>query len=263
MGTFEKSAELAVLSASRNIPVWFEQTVTPQLAGSNTSGIPSSTGSGIDMLDVVKCIFAVYVRERAHQRSARITVPVHDTATTYGATIGGTGVSYVAGGDVRADQALRGLQSALALSGPIAALTAATVINAAGDDVTSTPFDGSTADTIAATSATAILLRGATEAGYTIAFAPAGGAGTMAAVADAITCTMRIYATRKLGSGVSQWTWFDETEEDLTIKGWTDRLTVNGYRRAYVEILDVVATGDGATVTYAPGVFVGPAIAEG
>lgn len=260
MGLFETGNALAVLSASRNIN-WQAQPVTAVLAGVS-AGLPNSAASGIDLSDVVKALVSVYAREEVHHRSGRYTIPTHDAATSYAAVIGGTTVSYVNGADTRADQGLRGLQLAMAASGPIIALVTVTVVNAAGDDVTGTAYDNTTADTILATSAVAVLFRGLDDTTYTIDFLAVGGVGVMVCIADPLTLSLRIYATRKLTAGVSQWLLINGAQETIDHLNWTERLTVNGYRRLYVEIYNVTAAGDGATVTYQPGVFIGPAILE-
>lgn len=262
MGLHETSVVLAVLSASRNIS-WTQQIYTAFIALSGTgSGAPAAANAGIDLQDTVKGLVAVYTREEVHRRTARYTVPIHDAATTYSVSIGGTVVNHVAGGDTRADQALRGLLVSMLASGPITTLVSAIVVNAAGVDVTSTAFDGTDSATITATSATAILIRGIAEDDYTIDKLVAGGTGTSAVVADPISCSMRIYATRNVSAGAAQWLLINDGKEFIDRRGWTERLTINGYRRLYVEIYDCAATGDGTTITYAPGVFLGPALLE-
>jgi len=262
LGNFEKGNILAVLSASRSIN-WVEQPFSPILAApSATSGLPSSVSSGVDMEDSVKCLVGIYVREKIHQRTVRFTVPIHDAATTYNANIAGTPISYVNGADVRADQALRGLQGLMSASVPILAVATPTVLNASGVDVTGTPFDGSDSETIAATAATTLILRGVNPANYAVDFSFVGGTGTIVVVADPVTCSVRGYVTRKVSASASEWVLVNGLQADLDARNWTERLTVNGYRRIYFEVYNVTAPGDGAAVTYAPGIFVGPAILE-
>lgn len=262
MGLYEIGSILAVLSASRLIE-WSEQVYASMLGTAGVgNGAPATANAGIDLQNVIKCLVSVQAREQAHRRTARYTVPVHDAATTYGAIIGVTTVTHVAGGDTRADQAIRGLVVVINASVPIQAIATAIAINAAGVDVTSTTYDGTDSATILATAATEVLIRGVNESNYTVDHSVAGGAGTSALSADAITCSMRVWITRKVSTGISEWVLVNDGKEYIDQRGWTERLTVNGYRRLYVEVYDCAGDGDGSSVTYAPTVYVGPALLE-
>ncbi len=263
MGVYEVANQLAVLSATRQFS-WTDDTPDPQLdALAAGSGLPASAAAGVDVGTAVKAAIAICVRDQIHRRSAFYTIPIHDAATTYGATIGGNAVTYVAGGDTRADQALRGLMAAINASVPIQAIATAIVVNAAGVDVSTTPYDDSTDATTLATAAVTIVVRGVTEADYAIDQSVAGGGGTIACVADALGCDFIVYASRKVLSGTSEWT---EVTAAVTLDqfGWTDPdMLVNAYGRVYVRIFDIEGTGDGATITYAPTVLIGAGVLEG
>ena len=211
---------------------------------------------------MVKCLVSVYSRETAHQRTARYSVTAHDAATTYFINISATAINHVNGGDTRADQTIRGLVTAINGSAGIQPFASALAVNAAGVDVTSTPYDGSTAQTILDTSATEVLITSVTEDGFFISTVETGGAGTSETIADPETCSLRVWATRKVSSGVAQWVLVNDGQEDIDRRGWTERLTVNGYRRLYVEVYACGRTGDGLEIKYAPGIFIGPAVLE-
>ena len=262
MGQFSTGNELAILSASRNTQARIQQVMTPVTVAVGTNGLPDSVGSGSDMLNVVKTLVSVQVREQVARRSFRYTIPIHDAATTYNAIVAATTVAYVNGGDVRADQAIRGLSTAINADVVVNLVIVAIPVNAAGQDVTGIPFDGTDTATIAATAATAVLSRGLAEADYTINHSTTGGTGTSAVVADAIAMAIRLFLTEKLASGTAEWARVNGSDDTLTTFGYQERFTVNGYRRIYVHVTNIAAAGDGATVTYAPGIFITPLTLE-
>ena len=263
MGDFEIGNELAILSASRNTSARVEQTYAAVTVAVGSNGLPASAGAGTNMLNVVKCLISVKIREQVDKRSYRYTIPIHDATTTYNSIIAGTTVGYSAGGDVRADQAIRGLSTAINADVTANLVVISIPVNAAGADVSSIPFDGSTTETILATSATDVLVRGLAEADYTIDQSTVGGTGTSATVADAVSASIRLFNTEKLSSGTAEWAKINGGDVVLDLYGFQERLTVNGYARIYIQVHTITAAGDGATLTYAPSVFITPLVKEG
>lgn len=263
MGDFETGNDLAILSASRNTSARVQQTYTAVTVAVGSNGLPASAGSGTNMLNVVKTLASVKIREQVNKRSYRYTIPIHDATTTYNSIIGPTTVGYSNGADVRADQAIRGLSAAINADVTANLVVLAIPVNAAGEDVSAIPFDGSTTATILATSATDVLVRGKAEADYTIDQSTVGGAGTSATVADAVAADIRIFLTEKLSSGTAEWAKVNGGDVTLDLYGFQERFTVNGFARIYIQIHTITAAGDGASVTYAPSIFITPLVKEG
>lgn len=243
-GTPETSNFLAILAGARR-PQW-------TVPGTYT-GAPATANAGVSLLangtderGVLACGAAVAMRENVHRRAFRIT-PTFDAATTYTITIGGVG----SGGAIQAT---------------IALLLAELI-----SDINAT--SGATVTAIADPAAplTTILVTGDAEADYTIGCSVAGGAGTIAVVADPTSATLRAFVTmagtNADASAVSQaWRLVPDSEIALDYRGYDDTFSPAGRGRLYIELDDVTGTGDVAgastTITYAPVVLIGPCVVE-
>lgn len=238
MGKHETATELAILSAGRN-PQWVAQ--------EDYTGAPTLASSGVYLENALKAPVVVALRESAHRRTARVTVAVLDNTAGYTITIDGNAVNYVATGDTEEE-----LIQALA-----AAITADTPAGA-GDVVTATAVDTDD-DGLDDT----LLLVGKAEAFWTLTVG-ASGTGELLAVADGDQATMRVWGYPKGSNDDTPevWTLIFDAVYTLTERGFLERFDVGGISRLYIELDGLDGTGDGAEVTYAATVRIGPCVTE-
>ena len=255
MGTFEDLNVAGLLSIGLQ-PEWtdIEAADYTGAPSSAADGIPLTTGSSLSASPVA--YFSVDVREEVQRRTVYYQVTTADlTTTVYSVEINGNTVAYDASSSLPA--------SATALIAGIAA-----AINADG---TVGPLVTAIADPARPT--THVKITGDTEVDFTFDGSVAGGTGAIALSGDAASCKVRVFlmaggiirdgstgSTRwkcppGAGGIVAEWT--------ADYRGLTDRLTVAGYSRIYVEIDDITkVTGDGTVTATIAHVMAGPAVLE-
>lgn len=234
---YTTATQLAILQAGR-APVWQVQAD----AGSTTP--PTAADSGVALQSATRALVHVSLREQAHRRTARLTIPVVDLTCTYTVTIDGTAVAYDATGAGAAD-----LEDII--DGIAAAITANGTVN---QIVTATAVDGDT-----------VLIRGIGEANFGIDFSESDAA-TVAVVADPCDAELRLWwfmGARPGSTPPQAWAWEGEMIE-VDRRGLTKRLDVAGLDRLHVQLSNRRGhSGDGSIVTLStPTIGIGPCLTE-
>lgn len=249
---YETVNQLSVLLGARR-PQWVNH------LGPFPNGIPDTPSSGVSLQNSPRTQIAVDLREEAHRRTVRITVPVVDLLVgVYTVIIDAVTVSYDAAAETPADAAalVQGIADKIA-----ADVAANLIVQAAAIDSTgSTP--AAPVDTI--------LLRGIGEADYAVALSVVGGAGELSGVADASSASARVWFALRPPLGAATpgtWRQANGATYAASTRGFIERFDTAGLDRGYVELLSVVGdAGDGATppsvLTYAPIVTLGPSVLE-
>lgn len=235
---FENLNRLGELSIA-TIPEWVDQ----DAAASDYTGAPSSASDGVYLQGSPKCLIYVALRENIAYRTARVTV-TFDAASTYTVTVNGV-----------ASAGATGASLAALLADLVTKTAALTGVAAVADP--DDPLD-------------TVLVTGDAEADYSIAVSVAGGAGTIACVADASSCGVRAYFTPggliKEGSTGNEdgWVYVPNAAWTLDYRGMMERADCAGFGRGYVELHTIDGhASDGVTVTYrVQRVMVGPAVLE-
>ena len=237
MGKPETANLLAILAAGRQ-PQWVAQ--------ATVTGAPSSAGSGNHLENGLLGMVDVKMRAEVHRRTALVTVDVVDLTGTYTVEINGNAVVYDAAADGAANlqDVLDGIAAEIMADVVVNLLVSATVTDEDEDT-----FD----DTVK--------IVGLAEADYTVDFSTTG-TGELAVEADASTASVRFYVTYGGTNAPDGWRHPEGEEYDLTFRGLYKRVDTAGLDRLYVEVFDVVGTGDGVDVTYAPSVSLGPCVVE-
>ena len=255
MADFNLSNQIAVLSACLN-PLWTLQTDGTSADAAYT-GAPLNSGAGVNVAAAVTAQWQVQMRPRSTAtlaaggvdgRQLVLTVAAVDTSASYTVALGGTVATYAATGGDTALLILTGIQAAI-IGGALNALVV-------------TSLDSATP---------ALTITGRAKANYTIALATTGTGG-LAGVADPTGASMRFWgrgvqgdlSNTQRGYG-QQWLLVGGvTGITLDWRGWTDMLAVNGLGSLWIELYDVVGSGDTTptapdTLTYAARVVIGPA----
>lgn len=234
---YTAATQLAVLQAGRT-PVWTAQ---------DGIAIPDSAADGVYLDGAVRTLAYVSLREVAHARRARLTIPTVDLSATYTTTINGTAVAYNAGsGGADADRAavIDGIIAAINADGTVGPLVTATA-------------EGTPHDTV--------LITGDSEADYSIAFA-GGGSSVVACVAD--LCSAECWPWFAPGARVDSTpptAWVVGGEAVVVDRrGYLERLDTAGLDRLHLQLAHTAGQlGDGSATTYRdPDVYVGPCLSE-
>ena len=245
---YTTALELSVLMAGR-APAWAQQDADDALLP------PDSASSGVYLERSVRTLLHVSLREQAHRRTVRLTIPSGTLTGTYTVTVMGTAVTYNATAQAPADVAalVDGIAAAIAANGTAAGFVTATGVAASGSGAHDT-----------------VLLRGVGEADYGIDFSHSGAA-TLLVVADACRAEMRLwwFAGAQDGSTPPQ-VWavsrdrFGNDRWDLDRRGVLERLDSAGLDRLHVQVSERRGhSGDGSAVTFAdPAIGVGPCLSE-
>ena len=239
---YTTATQLAILLAGR-APVWSTQAN----AGSTTP--PSAGTSGTALQDAVRTLVHVSLREQAHRRTARLTVPTLDLTCVYTVTIEGTAVAYDATADGAASRqdVIEGIAAAINADGT------ANLIVAASTEMS----DGVNVDTV--------LIRGLAEEDWSIDFTESDSA-VVACEADPARASMRLWwlPDARVGSTPpTVWAWSGEVYE-VSRRGLVERFESAGLARLFVQLYDRLGdSADGSMVTYSDRVIsVGPCLSE-
>ena len=231
MGKFETANDLAILAAGR-VPQWD--------APSEWDGAPASESSGVYLVNALVAVCDVRLRTTAHRRTAVVTVSVLDLAADYTVEIDAF-VCVATGAHADLDALLTEI--------------AAIVNSTAGATVTATA--DLTADTVT--------IVGDAQDDFAIDIS-ATGAGVLACVADASTATVFVWALYKEGNDNTPEGWRHPFDAEYAIdwSGYSDRFTVGGLDRLYLEVRALAGfAGDGGSVTLNdPVVRIGPCVTE-
>lgn len=222
--------------------------VTQADAGSTVP--PSAANSGVYLDQAVRALVHVSLREQAHRRTARLTIPSATLTGTYTVTVQGTAVAYnaTAGAPANLQALVDAIAAAIVANGTVAAIATATAVAASGVGSRDT-----------------VLLRGVGELDYGIDFTHSAAA-TVACAADLARAEMRLwwFAGARAGSTPPQ-VWASSGERwDIGARGHLQRLDVAGLDRLHVQLSDRRGhSGDGSIVTFAaPGIHIGPCLDE-
>jgi len=240
---YTTATQLAILQAGRT-PVWQIQ------ADAGSSAAPAAADSGAYLDKATRVLLHVSLREQAHRRTVRLTVPVNLLTGDYVVTINAVTVTYNATAAAPADAqaVIDGLAAAIVASGTASAIVTATAVDTGG---------AATRDTV--------LLRGVGEASYSVNFTHSGAA-VVAAAADADTANMRLWWAMGARSGSVApvpWAWSGELCA-LDYRGPVVRLDSAGMDRLFVELSDRAgnASDGGAVTLITPVISIGPALTE-
>jgi len=258
MGAFE-DLNIAGLLAIGLQPEWTDIDLADYTGApsSLTDGIPLTTGSSLSATPSAS--WSVDVRDEVQHRTVYYEVTTADlTVTVYRVTIDGNNVDYDASSELPADAAalIAGIAAAVVADGTVGA-----IVSAVADPDNPT---------------TKVKITGLTEPDYSFDGTVTGGSGAIALSGDAAGCTIRAYLVaggivRDGSVGSTRWKTVPGGDGSIAewtagYRGMTDRLSVAGYDRLYIEIDDIAnVTGDGATVTVTPSiahVMAGPAVIE-
>lgn len=240
---YSTSLELSVLMAGRG-PAWEQQPDSGSLLP------PSSASSGVYLEGAVRTLVHVSLREQAHRRTVRLTIPSGTLTGTYTVTVMGTAVTYnaTAGAPANVAALVDAIAAAIAANGTAAGFVTATGVAASGSGAHDT-----------------VLLRGVGEADYGIDFSHSGAA-TLLVVADPCRAEMRLWWFGGAQAGITPpQIWAASPERwDLDRRGILQRLDSAGLDRLHVQVSDRRGhSGDGSAVTYAaPAIGIGPCLAE-
>jgi hypothetical protein len=235
MGQFEIANELAILAGGRN-PQWVEQ--------EDYDGAPTSAGDGVHLEDSLKTLVDVRLREDVHRRTARVTVTTLDLTANYTVTINGTACAATGPFADRAE-VINDLVTAINGSGIASAVTA----SAADEDSGVSGVD-------------TVKIVGDTETDFSIDIS-ATGTGVLACEADAVSAEMQIYVTYGGTNAPDGWRAPLECQWTLDVLGFGERFDTPGIDRMYVGLSSIDGhANDGASVTYAPTVHIGPCVTE-
>ena len=252
MSTFETANLLSILAAGR-VPSWTEQTAF--------SGAPDADDDGVDISTVeskgaIVAMIGVDLREDVHRRKAVVTA-THDATSTYTVTINGTAHADATPTDL--DELMTDLRDAINAGAQASAVTA-TALDSDGADVT-----------VSGNPATQLQILGDNDLDWYIDISVAGGAGTIACVADPSSATMRLWSRFRAATGTTApGSWrailLDGTSADLSLTwvGHAERYATAWLSPLYVELDDIDGNAsDGASVPYSnPAVNIGPCIKE-
>jgi len=238
---YTTATELAILLAGRT-PVWEAQ--------ADSAVPPSAANSGVYLESAVRALVHVSLREQAHRRTARLTIPVVDLTCVYTVRIDGTAVAYdaTAGGAVDLEDIVDGIAAAITADGTVNQIVTATAVDESGAAARDT-----------------VLIRGIGEADFGIDFTESDAA-TLACIADPCGAEMRLwwFMGARPGSTPPQvWAWSGELYQ-LDRRGRVVRLDVAGMDRLHVQLASRIGhSGDGSMVTFAtPTTSIGPALSE-
>jgi hypothetical protein len=240
---FSTANDLAVLQAGRE-PAWVKQ------PASGSAKPPDAADSGTYLERSVRGLIHVSLREQAHRRTARLTIPTVDLAATYTVTVDGHAVAYNAftAGAVNRQAVVDGIAAAIAANGTVAAIVTANAVDALNNGARDT-----------------VVIRGIEEEDYAIAFTATGSAALLA-VADLTTATTLFWWAAGARPGSQRplrWVGGEELYE-LDYRGAIVRVDTAGIDRLHVQVFDRAGhDDDGGAVTYAqPEVWIGPALSE-
>lgn len=238
---FTVATQLAILQAGRT-PVWATQSNT----GSNLP--PASAASGVPLQSAVRTLVHVSLRQDAHNRSGRLTIPSATLSGIYTVTINGIAVTFNAAGAPDLATVINGIAAAIVASGPASAIVTASAIAVAGAG----PHD-------------AVSLVGVGEDDWSLDFGHSGAA-VVVALADLTAATLRLWWApgARVGSTPPQvWTWSGETYA-LDRRGIVERFDSAGLDRLFLQVSDRIGhAGDGSIVTYGtPVISIGPCLSE-
>jgi len=236
---------LSVLLGARR-PQWVTQAAY--------TGIPAAPSAGVSLENSPRAQVVVDLREEAHRRSARITVPVADLLVgIYRVIVDGNTVDYDASVELPADAAalVQGVADGIAASAPANTIVTATAVDSTGA--------GGPVDTI--------LLRGIAEPDYSISLAVVGGTGELAGIADAATAQAIAWFAARPPNAPGTWRRANGATYNVDTRGFVERFDTAGLDRIYIELRVVAGdAGDGATppsvLTLAPVVTLGPSVLE-
>lgn len=229
-------------------PEWTDQ----DAAAADYTDAPSSATDGVSVLDAPRAGVLVALRENAAFRTSRVEITAADAATTYTISINGTAVNVT--GLSTLSTIASGLVTAIAGNPTVDALVTATV----------DPDDG--------TGAT-VLITGKSDANYYIDASVSGGTGTLSFSADAVTCTVDVWASpggliRSSSTGYENgWVRARGRDHDaltysLDYGGLIDIVDCGPYRQLYLELSSIAGHGsDGGSITLTIGrVAIGPGV---
>lgn len=245
--TFSLATQLAVLLAAR-APAWRAQTA------SDVTSSPLALGEGAALDNAPRALVAVQLRELWSARTARLSIPTLNIGDSFQVTVSGTTVTYDSTGDANLDQVVADLAAAINANGTIAALVTAVAVRASDDSTTVGVRDS-------------VRIRGDTPADFSVNFVRSSGTvSVVAAVADAVSGTVRLHHTLRAAAGTTAPSGWYRADVGYSIsdRGLMLPLVTAGTDRLYVQVTSLTKSGsDGAGVTIrTPNVSIGPADLE-
>lgn len=251
---FDLMNDLGIMAIARS-PDWKLQT-----NALGYTGAPATLTAGVTLLTnlnfAVRSLVVLSPRERAHEHRSRVTISTWDGASTYRVTINGTNVDYNAasgGNDADIEETLAGIANALNTDGTVGSILSATVEDRDGDGTDDTVV---IANTVSESTT------------HTTAVSVTVGSAVMAFDEDAIDFDMRVWLLPTSGGAngaAAQVLWAQPQSAVATgvdYRGFSERLDVAGFQRAYVELENITNPSTVATDAR-PIILHGPALLEG
>ncbi len=240
---FSLATRLAVLLAGRD-PQWVQQAV----AGSDAP--PATSTSGVPLNDSPSTMVYAALREDVAHRTALLSIPTLTIGDTFTVTIDGTAVVYDSTGAVDLDEVIVAIAAALNANPTVAALVTASDVDANG-------VEGTGASII-------VRIEGDTATDFSVDFTDSG-TSVVAAVADAVEATGRLYWKMGAANGITApVAWVARETFAVQSAGFVDRYPTGGIARAHLALTARMgAPSDGSIVTLRdPDIQIGPAVVE-